>query len=311
MKPTTFIILLLSLCAAAQTFTHYPIPSRTIAGNVCTSPDGLYVYFMLNTTIARIDMAGRTAEFRVPAVGNNAMSLVGCSFSPAGTLFFADQNSYTVYAFEPALRTFRKFTMAVPHSEMAGLVFHSDGLLYIMVSGSSAIQRMAPDGTFLPPVLLAPGRYPHGPSSCAGNVWFAENAANRLALLTPTGIVQEFLLPTSNSRPFSTVCAPDGGVYFTLNTANKIGRIDTSTYSIVTWSIPTPNSKPKGISLSKYGICFAESNVNKIGCKSLLSNAITETNVSVAGAAPNKLVSGPDGAVWFSESNVSYLARFR
>jgi len=43
----------------------------------------------------------------------------------------------------------------------------------------------------------------------------------------------------------------------------------------------------------------------------LLGPQITETSIPLPGAAPNKLVYGPDGAVWFSEANMSYVARWR
>ena len=310
MKTLLSAIMLLS-CATAQVITQYPIPTRTIAGNVCTSPDNLFVYFVANTTVGRIATDGSITEFDVPLPGPNAMKLVGCSFSPKGILYFGDQNNYVIYAFSPKTRVFVKFPVPAPNVGMAGVQFHSDWLLYIMVSGSNVIQRMQRDGTFLAPIQLPAGRYPHGPSSCGANVWFAENTADRVAFVDPAGAVSEFLVPGSYTGPFSTVCAPDGGVYFTMNASNQIGRIDATTYQITTWNIPTPNSIPKGISLSSTGVCFAESNVNKIGCLPFSGGPITETLIPVAGASPNKLVFGPDGAVWFSEANVSYIGSWR
>jgi len=310
MKTLLSVIMLLS-CATAQVISHYPIPSRTIAGNICTSPDNLYIYFVANTTVGRVASDGSITEFDVPSPGANEMKLVGCSFSPKGILYFGDQNNYVIYAFSPKTRVFVKFPVPFPNVGMAGVQFHSDWLLYIMVSGSNVIQRMQRDGTFLTPIQLRAGSYPHGPSSCAGNVWFAENTANRIAFVDALGVVSEFVIPGSYTQPFSTVCAPDGAVYFTLNASNQIGRIDTASYQITTWNIPTPNSMPKGISLSSMGVCFAESNVNKIGCLAFSGGQITETLVPVAGASPNKLVYGPDGAVWFSEANVSYVANWR
>jgi len=310
MKPLLLILFMMSY-ASGQVFTQYPIPTRTIAGNVCVSPDNLYVYFTANTTIGRIGTDGSTTEFDVPTAGRNAMSLVGCSFSPNGILYFGDQNNYVIYAFSPKTHVFVHFPVPLPNVGMAGVQFHSDSLLYIMVSGSSAIHRMQRNGVFLPVIKLGAGRYPHGPSSCGGNVWFAENTANRVAFVTPAGTVSEFDIPLPGAAPFSTVCAPDGGVYFTLNAANRIGRIDTATYVIATWQIPTANSIPKGISLSATGVCFAESNVNQIGCMPLMGGTIAEIPVSLRGATPNKLVYGPDGGVWFSQSAISYMARWR
>jgi len=310
MKSLLFAIIFMS-SATAQVITEYPVPSRAIAGNICASPDNLYVYFAANTTIGRIAMDGSIAEFDVPAAGANAMKLVGCSFSPKGILYFADQNNYVIYAFSPKTKVFVHFPIPAPNVAIAGVQFHSDWLLYIMISGSSAVHRMQRDGTFLPVIQLAPGSYPHGPSSCGNNVWFAENTANRVAFVDTAGVVSEFNLPQAASEPFSTTCAPDGGVYFTLNAANQIGRIDTATYQISTWPIPTPNSEPKGISLSPAGVCFAESNVNQIGCMPLLGGPITETLVPLRGSSPNKLVNGPDGGVWFSQANLSYVAKLK
>jgi virginiamycin B lyase len=298
-------------CATAQVITEYPIPTRTIAGNVCASPDTPYIYFTANTTIGRVASDGSITEFNVPPAGPNEMKLVGCSFSPKGILYFGDQNNYVIYAFSPRTQVFVNFPVPAPNVGMAGVQFHSDWLLYIMVSGSDVIHRMQRDGTFLKPIQLAAGTYPHGPSSCGGVVWFAENTANRVAFVDSAGTVSEFVVPGSYTAPFSTTCAPDGGVYFTLNAANQIGRIDTSSYQITTWNIPTASSMPKGISVSPSGVCFAESNVNKIGCMPLLGGQISETVIPVAGASPNKLVYGSDGAVWFSEANVSYVASWR
>jgi len=310
MKLSLLLVFLIS-SANAQVFTQYPIPTRAIAGNICTSPDNLYVYFTVNTTIGRVGLDGTLTEFNVPAAGPNAMSLVGCSFSPTGILYFGDQNNYVTYAFSPKTGVFVNFPVPLPNRGMAGVQFHSDSLLYIMVSGSSAIHRMQRNGAFLPVLQLPAGRYPHGPSSCGGNVWFVENTANRVAYVAPDGAVSEFFLPGTYTEPFSTVCAPDGGVYFTISSGNKIGRIDTASYAINTWTIPTPNSKPKGISLSSNGVCFGESNVNKIGCMPLGGGPMTESPVSLRGAAPNKLVYGPDGGVWFTQSELSYVARWR
>lgn len=310
MKSFLLAIMLMST-AAAQVVTELPIPSRTIAGNICASPDNLYVYFVANTTVGRIAMDGSITEFDVPSKGAAAMKLVGCSFSPKGILYFADQSRNLIYAFSPKTFVFVTFPIPAPNTGIAGVQFHSDWLLYIMVSGSNAVHRMQRDGTFLPVIQLQSGTYPHGPSSCGGNVWFAENTANRVAYVDPAGKLFEFTLPIPYSSPFSTVCAPDGGVYFTLNSANRIGRIDLATFQITTWPVPTANSLPKGISLSLNGVCFAESNVNQIGCMPLLGGAITETQLPVRSSSPNKLVYGPDGGVWISQAEVSYVARLQ
>jgi len=307
------ILLALASAACAQTFNEYPIPSRTIASNTCTSPDGLHVYFLANTYVDSIDMLGDIQEYPVPAPGLSAMTLVGCTFDPAGVMYFSDQTNHYFYSFDPSSLLFTYSKFPTPNVGIAGHAVNTDGLIYVMVTTNSAIQRVQPNGVFLPVIRLTAGRYPHGPSSCGGNVWFAENNANRVAFVTPAGSVSEFLLSVGGSHPFWTICAPDGGVYFTMETSNMIGRIDLTSYAIQYWKLPTANSMPKGIALlndllGNTSICVAESNVNKIGCMPLGGGHITEYLIPIAGANPDKMASGPDGGVWFSQSTVSYMA---
>jgi streptogramin lyase len=301
------VCVILVVPASSLSFNQFPIPSRTIAGNVCTSPDKLYVYFSANTTIGRIDLGGNVQEFAVPPFGILQMGLVGCTFGSDGTLYFGEQNSGRVYKFNPANQTFVSFGVPAPKAGMAGMVYHVDNVLYIMAASASQIQRMNPDGTFLPNIVLTAGRWPHGPSSCGGNVWFAENTANRVAFITPAGVVQEFILPQSNSKPFATACSSDNGVYFTENNVSKIGRIDMTTFVIKQWVIPTAASQPRGTAVSPTMVCFAEYARNKIGCMPLGGSTITEFLVPIASSGPNKMTFGPDGNFWFSVDNVSYL----
>jgi streptogramin lyase len=63
------------------------------------------------------------------------------------------------------------------------------------------------------PLQIAPG--PDG-------VWFTENAANRIGLITPEGNLTEF--PVAR-RPIAIVSGPDGNLWFTERGAGQIGRV--------------------------------------------------------------------------------------
>jgi hypothetical protein len=47
-----------------------------------------------------------------------------------------------------------------------------------------------------------------------GNVWFTENTANQLAIITPAGEIQEFPIPTASSLPRRPTAGPDANVWF-------------------------------------------------------------------------------------------------
>src|SRR5262245_58646268 len=62
----------------------------------------------------------------------------------------------------------------------------------------------------------------------------------------------EFVLPTASSGPGFIITGPDGNLWFTEISGNRIGRI-TPTGEITEFPLPTPNSKPQGITAGPDG----------------------------------------------------------
>jgi streptogramin lyase len=60
-----------------------------------------------------------------------------------------------------------------------------------------------------------------------GNLWFTEQAGNKIGRITPSGTITEFPIPTSQSTPIAITAGPDGNLWFTEEGGNKIGRITT------------------------------------------------------------------------------------
>jgi len=60
-----------------------------------------------------------------------------------------------------------------------------------------------------------------------GNLWFAENSANQIGRVTPTGAFTELPVKTAASSISGITRGPgtDGNVWFTENATGKIGRI--------------------------------------------------------------------------------------
>ena len=81
----------------------------------------------------------------------------------------------------------------------------------------------------------------------------------------PVGVVTEFRVPTPTSQPAGVVAGPDGAVWFTEFTGNKIGRI-TPSGAITEFPLPTPGSGPAGIAAGPDdNLWFTEQFGNKIG----------------------------------------------
>ena len=118
----------------------------------------------------------------------------------------------------------------------------------------------------------------------------------------PSGGISEFLVPTTDSRPFEITPGPDGNLWFTEELGNKIGRI-TQAGVVTEFSVPTADARPSGITAGPDGnIWFTEYATNKIG-RVNLGDAITisEFDDLTANSGPVEITTGPDNNLWFSE----------
>src|SRR5258706_14948770 len=90
-----------------------------------------------------------------------------------------------------------------------------------------------------------------------------------------TGSLQEFQIPTSNSRPVAFIRGSDGNFWFTEEQGNKIGRI-TPQGQITEFPIPTGQCIPCGlVRVSDVNLWFYENKRDKIG-RITLQGQITE-----------------------------------
>lgn len=121
------------------------------------------------------------------------------------------------------------------------------------------------------------------------------------------GIIHEFSIQTKGSNPTSIVRGPDGNLWFTEKTGNKIGRITLQGH-ITEYLIPTLNSITTEITRGSDGnLWFFENGGDKIG-------RITPQGQFQEFSAPKGsnlvgITSGPDGNIWFTEFNTNKIGR--
>lgn len=130
-----------------------------------------------------------------------------------------------------------------------------------------------------------------------------------IGTITTTGVT----IPTSNSGPQSIASGPDGTVWFTELTSNKIGRLSPDG-SMTEFPIPTPNASLEGIAVGPDGnLWFAEAGgpidpaaggAGKIG-RITPTGAVTEFPLPTPNSFPLGVTAAPDGNVWFTESGAA------
>jgi len=137
---------------------------------------------------------------------------------------------------------------------------------------------------------------------------FSASSAFATGLVVFKSSITEFPITTANSGSESIVTGPDGNLWFTEGTANKIGKMTTA--GVVTeYTLASATSRPQFINTGPDGaLWFTEINGNKIG-RITTAGVITEFTVPTTGSGPNVITTGPDGALWFTEFNTGKIGR--
>jgi streptogramin lyase len=113
---------------------------------------------------------------------------------------------------------------------------------------------------------------------------------------------------TAGSAPRDIVAGPDGNVWFTEQSGNRIGMI-TPQGVVAEYAIPTADSTPVGITVGPDGnLWFAEYTGNRIGTIAP-DGTITEYLVPTKNAGPHHITTGPDGNLWFTEFGAGQIGR--
>jgi streptogramin lyase len=137
-----------------------------------------------------------------------------------------------VFVISPSGTILHSFALPV-NSAPAGITTGSDHNLWIAEPGINKIARMTPTGTVtqfaIPTANAGPNRIV---GSYDGALFFTETNAGKIGQITTAGKITEYDIPTKNSGPVgitpcsSTNCGSHGGVWFTEQTANKIGKFN-------------------------------------------------------------------------------------
>ena len=111
--------------------------------------------------------------------------------------------------------------------------------------------------------------------------------------------------PTAGSQPRGITKGPDGALWFTEYSGNKIGRI--STAGVITeYPLPAAASNPTGITAGPDGaLWFTEYSGNRIG--RITTEGVISYPVVGTMTKPTDIIAGPNGTLWFIESSSSRI----
>ena len=264
-------------CPTIAPLATYPLQGEvaflpnSYLGTIATGPDGnLWAPELDANLIARVTPGGTITEFPVPTAKAGPYIIAP---GPDGAMWFSENNANTI----GRISTSGVVTEFPLPSQLATVPAFVQGL------------ATGPDG----------------------NIWFVHAGANVIGVMSTAGVLlATYQIPTPNPIDFAAgtggatfiIDGPDGNMWFTEESGNKIGRI-TPSGAITEFPIPTAGSTPKNLVVGADGnIWFPEAKAGNIA-RITMSGAITEIPV-VGDPTTVRLVrvaTTADGSLWFTE----------
>jgi streptogramin lyase len=313
---------------------------------------GLFLMVMLMALSPGYAQAVSITEYFVPPPSNGfpGPSPAGIANGPDGNLWFACGTANCVGNIAQSGSLSELFLFSEPPglgviSQGPWIAAGADGNMWF-ATANNEIGKTTPAGVMtlfqIPTAFSGPAGGTRGPD---GNVWFAENLAQKIGRITPAGDIVEFAIPplsgSSNAPcdlplcqtfagPTDIVAGPDGNLWFTetifqdcgvdsCTISGGIGRITPAGVVLDQFVVPTPYSSPTRIALGPDGnLWFTESHVSNLapfarsgGSIGRITPAgvVTEFTIPTPDSRLFGISGGPDGNVWFAESGANQIGR--
>jgi streptogramin lyase len=225
--------------------TTNPFVGGAQVEGVTVGPDGNIWFADSKCAIGRSSLSGSIAEFVQPTCGSPTSIASGSD----GNLWFVDSSSSKIGRITTS-GIFTMFTLPTPSAQPALITAGLDGNLWFTEVIGNAVARMTTAGTVTEFPLPTPRSAPYGITvGPDGNLWFTERTTQRIGRITPNGSITEYSISPAGSDPTQIVMGSDRRLWFTVPGSNGIGRMNTNGSGLRVFTLPHPNSQPRGITL--------------------------------------------------------------
>ena len=115
--------------------------------------------------------------------------------------------------------------------------------------------------------------------------------------------------PTAQD-PHTLIFDRSGILWFTVQNANRVGRLDPKTGEIKLLTPPTPKSRPCGMAVnSKGAVFFVQFGTNRVGSVDPATLEIREYPLPDPASRPRRIAITSDDVVWYTDFSRGYLGR--
>ncbi len=269
-------------------------PSRIVAG-----PDGaLWFTQALGNKIGRITVDGVITEFPIPTANSYPVDI---ALGSDGALWFTQRDKNRIGRITTS-GTITEFAVPTPMSAVTNIAAGPDGALWFTQTLGNKIGRITTSGVITEYPVPTPNSAPGAITPTMDGLWFSMEQAGKAGYIkTATGMIFEYPLPSigspngivigpddkpwiaaggrllqvtpfvvtqhqiGNAGPFGILAGPDGAIWYTDTSYNRIGRfeIGTKAHRIVDTTVEI--NVPSGIAVGPDGnIWITQAGANKI-----------------------------------------------
>jgi len=203
-----------------------------------------------------------------------------------------------------------KYTLVLAGAVAAALMLGGCGKTTPVTSGTAS-----PSPTYSPTVsaeypIPTANAKPAGITRTSTALWFTEEAADQIGALSEAATISEYPVPTANAKPLNITLGQDGNLWFTEFAGAQIGKVSQSGTSFVECPLPTEGGltpTPFGIAADNQGnLWVTDPGTNGLwmvttGC------VATFFALPISNAGPESITAGPNGALWFVETNANEI----
>jgi streptogramin lyase len=239
--------------------TTYVVPNAPtyLGSKLVSGPDGnLWFGQYFGPGIARIDTSGNIQVFPVACGDVN-----GVTVGPDGDIWFTQPqcHSYGKMTTDGAVTRYQLGAGYGPYGIVAS------GQTVWFAASTTQIAEATTDGNV---IFFTIADNPVAPAQVApdaqGDIWFTEDQNNAIGMLTPTGGVSSFPLPTGG-RASSLAEGSDGAMWFTDPNLNEVGRV-TPGGEVDQFPVPMTSVQPSGMTIGPdHSLWFTAQAASSIG----------------------------------------------
>jgi streptogramin lyase len=241
---------------------------------------------------------GTTTLYDLPHAQSGPLNI---TIGPDGALWFTEKTGDRVGRIDAA-GTITEFTVPTVFGQPSGITTGPDGNLWITLAAADKIARLTPAGVFTEFNVPGLGSWPESIAAGSdGNLWFTQRDSAQIGRITPAGVVTEFIAGTG--APNAIVAAPDGNLWYGGNPGSY--RMTTSgqrTQMTGIWSV-----------FGHQRIVGPDGALWSNDPNGVIRITMDGTIHFYTAASSNPrgygITTGPDGRIWFSDSDTQALVR--